>query len=98
MNKEIFVSAGVIGASGDLSFLSRLPDAHALQRDGDRRGKEMKERRRGAFVSEHRIGEAQLHVREEYGLGNRHRFYVMTASERVRDAADFIEFGGLNFN
>lgn len=98
MSKDVFVSAGVIGASGDIRFLTRLPGAHALQRDGDRGGKEMRERRRGAFVSEHRIGGAEIHVREEYGLGERHFFYVMTASERVRDTADFMEFDGLNFN
>lgn len=98
MHKETLVSAGVIGASGDISFLKRLPALHALQRDGDRRGKEMNERRRGAFVSEHRIGGAEIHVREEYGLGGRHRFYVMTASERLSHTADFIDLDGLNFN
>lgn len=95
---EVFVSSGVIGASGDISFLQRLPSVHALQRHGDRRGQQMTERRMGAFVSEHRIGGTEIHVREEYGLGNRRRFYVMTAAERVRDTADFIEFDGLNFN
>lgn len=41
---------------------------------------------------------AEIHVREEYGLGGRHRFYVMTASERLSDTADFIDLDGLNFN
>ncbi|MCF1491797.1 hypothetical protein GOZ83_13660 [Agrobacterium vitis] len=97
MNKEILVSAGVIGASGDISFLTRLPSAHVLQRDGDQRGKQMTERRMGAFVSVHRIGDTDVHVREEYGLGGRHRFYVMTGSERVRGSANFIAFDGLAF-
>lgn len=98
MTTEVLVSAGSIGASDDISFLRRLPQAHALQRDGDPRGKRMAERRMGAFVSEHRVGGIEIHVREEYGLGGHHRFYVMTASERVRDTADFMDFGGLNFN
>ena len=98
MTTEVLVSAGSIGASDDISFLRRLPEAHALQRDGDLRGKRMAERRMGAFVSEHRIGGIEIHVREEFGLGGCHRFYVMTASERVRDTADFMDFGGLNFN
>lgn len=97
MITEVFVSAGVIGASDDMRFLVHLPDAHALQRDGDRRGSHMRERRVGAFVSEHKAGEADIHVREEYALGGLRRFYVMTGSERVRDTADFFEFASLNF-
>lgn len=97
MTNDVFVSAGVIGASGDISFLTRLPSAHLLQRDGDQRGKQMTERRMGAFVSVHRIGDTDVHIREEYGLGGRHRFYVMTGSERARDSADFIAFDGLAF-
>ena len=97
MITEIFVSAGVIGASDDMRFLAQLPGAHALQRNGDRRGSHMPERQVGAFVSEHKIGETDIHVREEYTLGGFHRFYVMTGSERVRDAADFFEFASLNF-
>lgn len=98
MHREILVSAGVIGALGDISFLKRIPGAHAIQRDSDRRGSEMNERRRGTFVSEHYIGGTEIHVREEYAFGDHRRFYIMTASERVRDTADFLNFDGLNFN
>lgn len=97
MDKETLVSFGVIGASNNLGYLMQLPAAHALQRDGEVRGREMKVRRRGSYVSEHKIGTAEIHVREEYRFGVR-RFYVMTASERVRDVAEFMEFSGLNFN
>lgn len=97
MDKDILVSAGVVGAADDISFLRHLPTAHAQQRDSDHRGKQMTETRMGAFVSQHRIGHTEIHVREEYGLGGRHRFYVMTAPERVRDMADFFAFSGLAF-
>lgn len=97
MTSEVFVSAGVIGASDDIGFLERLPSAHAQQRDSDRRGRQMTDRRMGAFVSEHKIGNAEIHVREEYGLGDCHRIYVMTGPERVRDTADLTEFAGLAF-
>lgn len=98
MNTEVLVSTGSIGASNDIGFLRRLPQAHALQRDGDPRGRRMAEQQMGAFVSEHNIGGTEIHVREEYGLGGRHRIYVMTASERVRDQAEFMDFDGLKFN
>lgn len=57
----------------------------------------MTDRRMGAFISEHKIGDTEIHVREAYGLGDRHRIYVMTGSERVRDTADFTKFARLAF-
>jgi hypothetical protein len=95
---RVSVSIGVLGSFDTLDFLQQLPALHAIQRDSDRRGVAMRERKLGAFVSEHRFGSVEIHVREEFTYGVLHRFYVMTGRERRSDIAEFLVFAGTGFD
>jgi hypothetical protein len=98
MKEQVLVSAGVLGSRDDLNFLMGLATAHSFQRASDPRGARMLQRRSGAFISEHRIGAQEIHVREEYLFGMIHRYFVMTLQERIGDTGEFLEFERLGFS